>query len=185
MNPDEKEMLLDHEADGIQELDNFLPRWWLWLFYITVVIFVVYMGYYHVFHVGDLPAEDYQKEVAAATGTALASATSAPSASAEPTLDEPTLAMGKTVFTTHCVVCHGQNGEGLVGPNMTDMYWLHGPAFADNVRTINEGVPIKGMISWRPILKPEEIHAVASYLWTLRGTTPPNPKAPEGEKYEG
>lgn len=180
--------LLEHEADGIQELDNFLPRWWLWLFYISILFGVIYIGYYHVFHVGTLPVAAYEAEMAARAASSPAGgdqgAATAPSA-AEPSLDEATLAQGDTIFHTHCFPCHGQHGEGLVGPNFCDEYFIHGPAFADSVRTVNEGVLAKGMISWKPILKPEEIHAVCSYIWTLRGTNPPNPKPPEGEKFEG
>ena len=186
MNEQQEPRLLEHEADGIQELDNLLPRWWLWLFYLSIVFSVLYMGYFHVLKLGGMPVDNYNAEVAAvdelhATGTSGAEATIL----SEPTLDAATLAKGKTIFTTHCLACHGMNGEGLVGPNFTDDYYIHGPTFADSVRTAMEGVPAKGMISWKLMLKQADIHAVSSYIWTLRGTSPPNGKAPEGEKFEG
>jgi cytochrome c oxidase cbb3-type subunit 3 len=184
MNDEHKALLMDHEADGIQELDNLLPRWWLWLFYITIIFSVIYMGYFHVFHIGGLQIADYEDEMAAAALLAPA-AEAAAAAPTEPSLDEATLAAGEKVFTTHCLACHRQDGGGLVGPNFCDDYFIHGPTFADSVRIVNEGVPAKGMIPWKPILPPDQIHAVCSYIWNLRGTNPENPKAPEGEKFEG
>jgi cytochrome c oxidase cbb3-type subunit 3 len=178
-------LLLEHEADGIQELDNFLPRWWLWLFYITIIFSVIYMAFFHVFHVGKTSDERFTAEMAQA-GVAVPAATGAGSevlSATEPSLDETTLASGRTVYDQHCVACHGQKGEGLVGPNFCDDYFIHGPTYADSVRTVVEGVPAKGMISWTPVLKPEQIHAVCSFIWTLRGTEPPNPKSPEGEQH--
>ena len=102
-----------------------------------------------------------------------------------PATDMPTLALGRKIFDTHCLICHTETGAGLVGPNLTDAYWKHGPTFADTVRVVIEGVPGKGMISWTPLLKKDEIHAVCSYLLVLRGTEPENGKAPEGRHYPG
>lgn len=185
MSESKDPLLLDHEADGIKELDNFLPHWWLWLFWVAILFGIVYMAYYHIFRVGPLSAEAYQQEMSAAEVQVAAVAAAEPPAAygTKPGLDEATLAQGQLLFATHCVACHGQHGEGLVGPNFTDDYFLHGPEFVDSVRTITEGVPPKGMISWKPILKPNEIQAVASYVWTLRGTHPDNPKPPQGQQF--
>lgn len=174
-------LLMEHDADGIQELDNLLPRWWVWLFYLTTIFAIVYMGYYHVFNLGDLQAASYQKE--AKTGEAIKSAAMGKFESAlgklEPSKDPTVLAQGRTTFTTYCAPCHRPDGGGLVGPNLCDDYWIHGQTFADNLKTIWNGVPEKGMVTWKGLLKPNEISAVASYIYTLRGTKPPNPKPPE------
>lgn len=177
--------LMKHEADGITELDNQLPRWWVWLFVLTCIYAVVYLVYFHVTKSGPLSIGEYEREMAAAksavASTAPAAGEAAP-APMEPSKDPAVIAAGQALFMKNCMVCHGPNGQGLIGPNMCDEYFIHGPTFADAVRTITEGVPAKGMITWKTVLKPEEIQTVASYIWTLRGTTPPNPKAPEGEK---
>ena len=96
--------------------------------------------------------------------------------------DEASLAAGKTIFITNCATCHGQNGEGGIGPNMTDDYYIHGAGMNNRIRVIKNGVPAKGMISWRGILKDPQILEVASFIETLRGTNPPKAKAPQGEK---
>ena len=175
---------MGHDADGIRELDNFLPRWWLWLLYITVIFGVIYLLVYHVFDVAPLQAEQWKQEVAAAKAQAekLAASQGPAAAVQEPSTDPEVLALGKTIFDTkaNCWTCHGKFGEGLIGPNMCDNYKIHGFAFTDTIRTITEGVPIKGMISWKTQLNPKEIYAVGSYIWKFRGTNPPNQKAPEG-----
>jgi mono/diheme cytochrome c family protein len=310
----EKDVLMNHDYDGIRELDNDLPPWWLWLFYITIIWSVIYLVYFHVLGIGDLQHAEYMKEVdpnwtapaqvasgsmvpvyhspfyvegldltprqkadllveritaakqaevaakgldgqvdvnelafsdllraamvaatpenrqkllsaypdklgfdeimlaailaakpedqqrlkdmfpevwalhtgepGAAPSVASAPAAAAPVAKMEALTDQASLDAGKLVFMTNCLACHGANGEGGVGPNLTDDYWLHGAGVANMVNTITNGVPIKGMISWKPILKPEQIHQVASYILTLHGTNPPNGKAPQGEKVE-
>ena len=184
-NPNEPG-LMKHDADGITELDNQLPRWWVWLFVLTCVYAVVYLVYFHVTKTGPLSIGEYEREVAeaagkqASAGSTIASpdGTSAAAAPLAPSTDPAVIAAGQALFMKNCMVCHGPNGQGLIGPNMCDDYFIHGPAFSDSVRTITEGVPAKGMITWKTVLKPEEIQTVASYVWTLRGTTPPNPKAP-------
>lgn len=101
------------------------------------------------------------------------------------TTDTASLAAGKQIFITSCAVCHGHNGEGLIGPNMTDPYWIHGGKIADLVKVINEGVLVKGMIPWKTTLSPDQINQVASYILSLQGTNPPNGKAPEGDLSPG
>ncbi|HMJ89219.1 MAG TPA: cbb3-type cytochrome c oxidase N-terminal domain-containing protein [Candidatus Acidoferrum sp.] len=184
-SPKEKDpLLIEHEADGIQELDNLLPRWWVWLFYLCTIFAVAYMLYYHVFNAGDLQAAEFQKEWK--QGEAIKSASLAKFESSIATLtpsrDPNLLNEGQQVYTKLCAPCHRPDGGGLVGPNLTDDYWIHGSNFVDNVKTIINGVPEKGMLTWRGILKPNEIQAVASHIYTLRGTKPPNPKLPENQQ---
>jgi mono/diheme cytochrome c family protein len=272
----EQDAVTDHVYDGIRELDNRLPPWWVWLFYITIIWAVLYMLHYHVLGTGDSSYAEYMKDydpewkppvtesrfsfgytspiaaredltprkrvedaimvqaeakMAAEQGkipmpdlnfddliiTAMQvsspenleklktsfpdlyqkyeaglSADSAPRAKEtapteaeeiiEPLTDEASLAAGKSIFITNCATCHGQNGQGGIGPNVTDEYFLHGRGINNSIRVINNGVAAKGMISWRGILKEKQILEVASYIETLRGTNPPNAKAPQGEK---
>ena len=174
-------LLLDHEADGIREFDNKLPRWWVWLFYFTIIFAAVYMTYYHVLGAGDLMLAEYKKEMKvgdALKGAAMARF-EADFATLQPSKDPGVLARVKKTFLLLCAPCHRPDGGGLVGPNLTDEYWIHGDKFSDNVKTIWNGVPEKGMITWKNMLKPKEVYEVASYIYTLRGTHPPNPKPPE------
>lgn len=173
--------MMSHEADGIKELDNLLPRWWVWLFYICIVFSVVYMLYYHVFNMGDLQAAAYEKawEKGEAIKQKAVSEFEARMASLEPSTDPTVLAEGQEVYGLYCLPCHRADGGGLVGPNLCDDFWIHGPAYSDNIRIIVNGVPEKGMLTWKGVLRPSQIEAVASYIYTLRGSNPPNPKAPE------
>ena len=183
MNESNDPLLLDHEADGIRELDNKLPRWWVWLFYLTIAFAVIYLAYYHLARAGDLSAAEYEKEMA--WGDKIKQAAMAQFegqlASLQPSSDATVLAGGRETFVRLCAPCHRPDAGGLVGPNLTDDYWIHGSNFVDNVKTILNGVPDKGMITWRGLLKPGEIVGVASYIYTLRGTKPPNPKPPENQ----
>ena len=181
-------LLLDHEADGIRELDNKLPRWWVWLFYFTIIFAVMYMSYYHVFAKGALATQGQMKaeyDAEMQIGDAIKSATmtrfETDLGTLSPSKDPNVLAEGKKTFLTLCAPCHRPDGGGLVGPNLCDEYWIHGSNFVDNVKTIWNGVPEKGMITWKKTLKPSEIFDVASYIYTLRGTHPPNPKPPENQ----
>ena len=182
MNDYEKDpLLMDHDADGIRELDNKLPRWWVWLFYGTIVFAAIYLLYYHALGKGDLMAAEYTKEMK--TGDALKAAAMTKFeegiGTLEPSHDPAIVEAGHQTFLRLCAPCHRVDAGGLVGPNLTDDYWIHGDKFADNVRTIWNGVPEKGMVTWKVMLKPSEIYAAASYIYTLRGTKPPNPKPPE------
>jgi cytochrome c oxidase cbb3-type subunit III len=181
--PGDETLIPGHEADGIRELDNLLPRWWVWLFHLTIVFSVVYMAYYHVFNAGDLQADEYRKE--ARRGEEIKSASLAKFesnlAALKPDGTQAILSEGRQVFTQMCAPCHRPDGGGLVGPNLTDDYWIHGASYVDNLKTIVNGVPEKGMVSWRGVLKPAQIQAVASFIYTLRGTSPSNPKPPENQ----
>jgi cytochrome c oxidase cbb3-type subunit 3 len=181
MNNEDDPLLLDHEVDGIRELDNKLPRWWVWLFNLSILFAVFYLGYYHVFNAGDLSAAEYAKEMKKGEQikAAVMGKFEANLATLEPSKEPLVLEKGKATFLKLCAPCHRPDAGGLVGPNLTDEYWIHGSNFVDNVRTIWNGVPQKGMITWKGTLNPADVMAVASYIYTLRGTKPPNPKPPE------
>ncbi len=215
------EEILDHEYDGIQEMDNNLPRWWLYLFYFSIVFAVVYMLYFHLFGIGYLQEDEYLQamnpnyvRVDASNGEFLgflpayhppiykqggdmtprraalaggkAMAVTVQTAATDTVVymavtDAARLMNGADIFKANCATCHGQLGEGGIGPNLTDDYWLHGDGMSNVVKSVKYGYPSKGMISWRLMLKPEQIIDVSSHVLTLRGTNPPNPKAPQGE----
>ena len=174
-------LLLDHEYDGIHELDNKLPSWWVWLFNLSIIFAVVYMVYYHGLHRGALMADQYQAEMK--VGSELKARAMGEfekgMASLEPSKDSLVLTNGLVTFVKLCAPCHRPDGGGLVGPNLCDDYWIHGSNFVDNLTTIWNGVPAKGMVTWKASLRPKEIYEVASYIYTLRGTHPKNPKPPE------
>ena len=180
-DPKKDPRLLDHDADGIQELDNLLPRWWVWLFWMCNVFAFLYMVYYHGLGLGSTQAAAYAREAAA--GEAIKSAALAgfesTLGSLQPLKDKAALDDGRRVFSMYCAPCHRADGGGLVGPNLCDDYWIHGPSYQEHLKTIINGVPDKGMLTWRGILKPQEIQAVASFVETLKGSNPPNPKPPE------
>lgn len=186
MSNDSKDpRLLDHNYDGIQELDNNLPRWWVWLFYITIVFAATYLIYYHVAHAGPLQAGEYENEMKAGASVKAAAMTKfeASIPALKPSTDVIVLDHGRQTYAKFCAPCHRKDGGGLVGPNLTDDYWIHGSAFSDNVKVIWDGVPAKGMITWKAILKPEEVYAVASYIYTLRGAKLATPgKPPENQQ---
>ncbi|MBK8557403.1 MAG: c-type cytochrome [Lewinellaceae bacterium] len=184
----EDEIVLHHDYDGIKELDNSLPPWWVNMFILTVIWAVVYMFYYHWGGNGPSQAEEYQIEVAAAKkqiAVALAGkANAVDEASVNTLTDTGALGEGELIFKNLCAACHGQLGEGLVGPNFTDEYWIHGGGIKNVFKTIKYGVPEKGMISWASQLTPSDMQKVGSYILTLEGTNPPNPKAPQGDVWK-
>ncbi len=170
--------LLDHEYDGIREYDNPLPRWWLITFYGTVAFAAVYVPYYH-FGPGLSPVQEYEAELAAAPKEKTIGSADL----AQKVKDPAVIAAGKETFVKLCAACHRPDGGGLVGPNLTDDHWIHGGTAADQIKVVTEGVPEKGMISWKAQLSPEQIVQVVAYVGSLRGSNPPKPKAPEGELY--
>jgi len=180
----EETVLLDHNYDGIQELDNHLPPWWKWLFYITIIWGFIYFFIYHVS--GSLPLSHEEYEIVMTKAKAAKDAQMALAGNnidennVERTSDPAVLAKGKAIFDRSCVPCHGPEGQGLIGPNFTDNYWLHGGTIKDVFTTIKYGVPQKGMISWQSQLSPSDIHDVANFVLSLVGTTPKNPPAPKG-----
>jgi cytochrome c oxidase cbb3-type subunit 3 len=183
----EADMLLDHNYDGIKELDNALPPWWKYGFYITIVVAVFYFLKFEVWHTGMNPTEEYNTEM-----TIAKTETDAYLASAKENVDENTVtdldaagnAAGKAIFAKTCVPCHLAEGQGIVGPNLTDEYWIHGGSIKDIFKTIKYGFPDKGMQSWQTTYSPVEMQQLSSYIRSLRGTNPPNPKAPQGDLYK-
>lgn len=184
----EEEVMTNHEYDGIYELDNNLPPWWKAMFYITIVFGVVYLLNFHVFDTGDLQDEEYEKEIAAAQAEIDAylatQGNSVDETNVTLVADDSRLASGQELYVQKCSPCHGQEGGGGVGPNLTDQYWIHGGDIKDIYRTIKYGVPAKGMIPWESQLTPTQMQDISSFIITLEGTNPPNPKEPEGELYE-
>ena len=179
---------LGHNYDGIRELDNRLPPWWLYGFYITILFAAIYLYRYHVAHSAPLPHEQYELDVAAADKAKAEylkkAANNIDESSVKLLTDPASLAGGKQIFETSCFPCHGKFGEGLVGPNLTDDYWLHGGSVNDVFKTIKYGYPEKGMKSWKDDFSPVQIAQVASYIKSLHGTNPPNGKAPQGTLYQ-
>lgn len=182
---EEHEIILDHNYDGIKELDNNLPPWWVYAFYASILFAVVYMVRFEVF--GDYnQAEEYEVEVAEAQ-----KAINEWKKTAKNLVDENTvtllaeaedLKIGKTIFGEKCVACHKADGGGGIGPNLTDEYWILGGGIKEVFHTISEGGrSAKGMVAWKTELKPLEIAQVASYVLSLQGTTPAAPKEPQGE----
>ncbi len=184
----EKDILLNHDYDGIRELDNVLPPWWVALFWICVIYGFGYLGYYHVWDYGQTQREEYATEVAYAEQQVAAFLSRQVDQVDENNVamvtDESKLNLGEAVYLGNCATCHGQLGEGGIGPNFTDKYWIHGGAVADLFKTIKYGVPAKGMIAWKSQLRPSDIQNVASYILTFQGTNPPNGKEPQGELFE-
>ncbi len=180
---DEKDILLDHNYDGIRELDSRVPPWFSWLFYLTIIFAVYYMLNYHVLGTGKLMYEEYNDEMQAAAvqrAELIRSGAFINEETVTKLTDPSALEEGKEIFSTNCVACHGTDGGGIVGPNLTDKYWIHGGGIKNVFTTIKYGVPAKGMISWQTQLNPNQMQEVASYVLSLQGTSPAAPKAPEG-----
>ncbi|RKS92441.1 cytochrome c oxidase cbb3-type subunit 3 [Flavobacterium limicola] len=181
----EDQLLLDHDYDGIKELDNNLPPWWVYLFYACIVFGVVYMVRFEVLG-ADNQEMELKKEVAQAKIDIAEYMKTAPDMMDEKTVtlltDPADLAAGKEIFTTNCAACHRADGGGQIGPNLTDDQWILGGGIKNVFHTlVNGGRDGKGMISWKGTLKPKEMQKVASYILSLKGSNPPDAKAPEGE----
>lgn len=183
----EKDILMEHDFDGIKELDNRIPPWFNYLFYGTIIFGIIYMLDYHVFKTGKLPAQEYQEEMQQAAlqrAELIRSGALVNENNVKLLTDVSALSKGKDIFKANCVPCHGENAQGIIGPNLTDQYWIHGGGIKNVFKTIKYGVPAKGMLTWEGKLNPREIQEVASYVLSLQGTNPPNPKAPQGQKWE-
>lgn len=186
---EEAAVMTDHEYDGIRELDNNLPPWWVWGFYCTIVFAFVYIFHFHIFKTGDLQAAEYEKEMIRAEEEVQAYLASQADNVDESTTtlltDEASIMAGKKIYEDNkCQQCHGPAGGGTIGPNLTDDYWLHGGNVKDIFKTIKYGVQGKTMQSWKDQITPKQMHQLSSYIKSLRGSNPSETKAPEGELYK-
>jgi cytochrome c oxidase cbb3-type subunit 3 len=181
----EGQLLLDHDYDGIKELDNSLPPWWVYLFYGCIIFAVVYLVRFEVMG-GDNQEMELKKEMAQAQIDIAEYKKTAPDLMDENTVTLLTtpadLAAGKAIFTANCIPCHRADAGGQIGPNLTDDNWILGGGIKNVFHTlVNGGRDGKGMISWKATLKPKQMQEVASYVLSLKGSNPVNPKAPDGE----
>ncbi|MDQ2863823.1 MAG: c-type cytochrome [Bacteroidota bacterium] len=182
----EEEVVMDHEYDGIRELDNALPPWWKYGFYITIGVAIVYFLNYSVLGYGKNPTQEYAAQMAQAQvekENYEANNKDKIDENNVPMANAAGLTAAKEIFTTKCFACHGKQGEGGAGPNLTDDYWLHKGSLNDVYQSIKHGYPDKGMQAWSTVYTPKEISFLASYIETLHGTNPPNAKAPQGDLY--
>jgi cytochrome c oxidase cbb3-type subunit III len=175
------EYIEGHTYDGIQELDNGMPSWLAYFFYVTVIFGAVYWLNYHTFKFGELSDDEYQTEMAQAA-MMYGDTKDKVRVAIVPVTAKEQIEQGKANYVTNCAACHGKLGEGTVGPNLTDEYWLHGGKFEDIFKVVREGVPAKGMIAWKGKLSDQDILEVSTYIQGLKGTNPPNAKAPQGDK---
>jgi cytochrome c oxidase cbb3-type subunit 3 len=182
----EADIVLDHEYDGIRELDNSLPPWWKYGFIITIAISVVYMLHFHVLGSGKNPTEEYAAELQNAKVKLEAYEAKNKDKVDENNIqlaDAGGIADGKDIFQQMCWACHGKMGEGGAGPNLTDEFWLHKGSLNDIYKSIKSGYPDKGMQSWEKQYSPKQIAHLASYIKSLKGTKPANGKAAQGDLY--
>ncbi|HEX6054145.1 MAG TPA: cbb3-type cytochrome c oxidase N-terminal domain-containing protein [Gemmatimonadaceae bacterium] len=186
-NKNEQDHLLEHNYDGIQEFDNPMPRWWVYIFWATIVFSVLYWLNVPGIGTGEGRIANYESEMAAAAAAEARLKAAQPPAGASGeqltalTRDASVVALGKDVFAKNCAACHRADGGGQIGPNLTDDAWLHGGTIDDIQKVVRDGVLEKGMPPWGKVLKPDQLDAVTAYVFTLRGTNPPDPKAPQGE----
>lgn len=182
---EEESILMDHEYDGIHELDNNLPPWWKYGFVFTIIWGALYLVYFHVSSFGPSSDDEFQAQMEEGREQV-----EAYRATLKEIIDEKTVTLltapghlesGKAIFESKCFPCHGMQGQGTNGPNLTDEYWLHGGGIKNVFSTIKNGVPSKGMIPWGDQLSPKEMQKVASYILSLKGSNPTGAKAPEGD----
>lgn len=184
----EADVMLDHNYDGIRELDNVLPPWWVYLFYATIIFAGVYLVRFHI--TGDYNQDqEFQTEMRDAQAAVDAYMKTAPDTMNKDKVtlltDAPSIAAGKAIFTANCVACHKADGGGQIGPNLTDHFWINGGGIKNVFNTIMEGGRDgKGMISWKATIKPSDIQKVASYVLSLQDSNPANAKPAELEAKE-
>jgi len=183
---EEKDMLLDHDYDGIHELNTPIPAWFQVLFISTILFAASYLLIYHVFKWAPLQDEEYKIEMAKAEVDKKLYLSKLPTQiderSVKLSTDPAILGAGKTVFGLYCVACHGDKGQGIVGPNLTDDYWLHGNKITDIFKTVKYGISNKGMPTWEKQLSAQQMSDVSNYVESLHGTNPPGAKPPQGDK---
>lgn len=177
-------LLLDHNYDGIQEFDNPLPNWWLVTFYGAIIFSVIYIGYYH-FAGGPSLTDELAADLKEVQAQVAATKSATPAPSEQELLavfnDAGKRAAGKQVYTEKCAACHGVEGQGMIGPNLTDNFWIHGDGSLGAIlKVVNEGVADKGMPPWGPLLSKDQLEGSVAYVRSLKGTKPANPKEPQG-----
>ena len=177
-----------HNYDGITELDNFMPPWLQYVFFLSIGFGIIYFINYTVLGWGKTQLEEYDEELYLASIEAenrkLSGAVVIDETNVSFDKTPAALEDGKNIYDTNCVACHASDGGGGVGPNLTDEYWIHGGSISDVFTVVKYGVPEKGMIPWQGQLNPEQMQNVSSYVLTLVGSTPLSPKEPEGDLYE-
>lgn len=189
---EEEKIQFDHVYDGIRELDNSLPPWWVYGFYATILFAGIYLWRYHIVHTAPLPAEEYkialnEAEIAKTEYLKKISGGNTKAIdenNVELLTDASDISTGKSLYTINCVTCHGPLGEGGVGPNFTDDYWIHGGGVKEIFKTIKYGVPEKGMVPWKDNFNPKQIAQLTGYIKSLKGTNPPKGKEPQGTLYK-
>ena len=188
-NNENDRLIMDHDYDGIQELDNPLPGWWLMTFYLTIIFSVGYVLYYYAFggpnSDQELAASMEQIELRRAE-TALAGGDEPDEAELiAKSTDSSRIEAGKEEYLVKCMACHGNLGQGLIGPNLTDEYWIHGDGSITQImEVVNNGIPEKGMPPWEGLIPPEMIENVVFYVVSIKGTNPPGARPPQGNKIE-
>jgi len=186
---EEKNLVMEHKFDGIAELNNPTPAWFMILFYGTIIFAIGYLLTYDVLGFGKSQEEEYIAEIEQAAEARVAFLSNPANAAnavnennMEQSKDEAVIKNGASLFANRCTPCHGEHGEGIVGPNLTDEYWLHGGKAKDVFKTIKYGVPEKGMIAWEKSLSAQQISDLTNYVLSLQGTKPAGAKAPQGNK---
>ena len=183
------ELMEGHSYDGIHELDNPLPRWWLYTFYLTIIFSIGYMAYYYIFSAPSLDEELFS-EMAQITELQKAAAPQLGAALLDKSFDElivdsAMMKKAKKKFKRKCSACHGREGQGGIGPNLTDRYWLHSKGDLEGIiKAIREGFPDKGMRAWKDIISDDLQPYLAAFVMKMEGTNPPDPKAPQGDLVE-
>lgn len=172
--------LMDHDYDGIRELDNDLPTWWIAIMVFTMILGAVYILHYHIFAGGDLMGKAYQSELKQAAKIEQARLANFDALSPEEQAAQ-LLTQGEGLFATNCAICHGPQGQGMVGPNLTDDYSIHGSDLAAIIKIIEVGVADKGMPQWADKLSPRQIKSVSLFVEAMKGKNLPG-KEPQGEK---
>lgn len=177
------EEILDHDYDGIKEMNNGMPFWVTWLFLGSIMFALLYSLHYFTGS-GPTQAQEYQDLMATHKQRMQQQAGAVSEEELYASLNNPQgLDIGKAVFISRCAACHGQLAEGGIGPNLVDNYWLHGDGSVKAIAKVTaEGVTEKGMPAWGQMMSQKEVIATSYYIASLLGSTPPNAKAPQGEK---
>jgi cytochrome c oxidase cbb3-type subunit 3 len=181
---EEKDIAMEHQLDGIVELDNPTPPWFMYLFYLSILFGIIYAVNYHVLKDGNIQDAEYKEEIAVAEKVRDAYMKKFANSVNENNVTALTaskdLTEGSEIYKTNCVACHGDKGQGGVGPNLTDNFWLHGGNVKALFHTLTNGIPEKGMIAWNKTLNPIQIQKVSSFILSIKGTNPAGAKEPQG-----